>query len=636
MADYQKNNSPNGDNFWKLVKNELSVAGGKEDSEKKKMIKQAKYLFPLNETEEFYDPFSDVSLFLAKRVKDEVLKEKDPQKWSTKIERLLLNKILPEFTRQFPRYRLGKFALKKTWNKVSYYTKGITRHTNAFTDQGNLNVDFMIRKNLNELTKTHSFSDVNPVNLAGNLALKISECIATVDGERLNLDNLTRRIWAVQKHLIPKNNETNRLNLEKYDPLDKLIVRFQLEQIAESPTMPQVEVAKNLRKKIETMRQLSKISQIEEIEAELSQALAEKLTPVLKIHDKISKEEMETIISFIKKHKQMYETKNGALTQRDYIQLVQRILFLYQLSMNLSEKEAKFNLQTAISYVHSLSSEAFSPKCPVLRQKIYTLINYEITKIKQKMVSDPITEVLNTLLSVFNDAKGLPRLSNELFSDLEVLTWKVLSDEKQLKAKLPAYLKEFVHEELANVHIESKSMPFQKIVQMTIHYLKKIRTIDTSDLDFKIGLWTIQNDMVCRWLHFDNNHAILKSIKRTWKDVARDDRCLVSSKEFVELVLKKHLENNKQLSGWKDILRKRILILYKYFWYNQSKEETSYSRFLKWHLNELNTAQERQFTETIVTSLENISNTLVPLTPLKTEHCRSLVYETNAHKVSYG
>ena len=187
------------------------------------------HLFPIDETEEFHDPFSDLSLFLAKKIKHEI--GPSPKKWSRSIQSDLLKHILPDFTKRFPNYRLGHAALKKTWDKVLYYLQFIQKQKEALTDEGKLNVQFLIRQNVKTLL--HHANTLHPYTSAHNLAVKISECIATIDGERADLEEITKTIWAIQKHLIPKSKTPS--PFVRYDQLDKLIVRFQLEEIVEHP-----------------------------------------------------------------------------------------------------------------------------------------------------------------------------------------------------------------------------------------------------------------------------------------------------------------------------------------------------------------------------------------------------------------
>ena len=60
------------------------------------------------------------------------------RKWSLKIQEELLLKIAPDFQKRFPQYRLGISALKKTWEKVSYYSQQIQHQKEAITQDGPL------------------------------------------------------------------------------------------------------------------------------------------------------------------------------------------------------------------------------------------------------------------------------------------------------------------------------------------------------------------------------------------------------------------------------------------------------------------------------------------------------------------
>src|ERR1700738_4202910 len=78
-------------------------------------------LSSVDELAEFYDPYSDLNLFLVQKITQEMRHCGNSKKWSLKIQEVLLKKISPEFQKKFPRYRLGVAALKKTWEKIAYY-----------------------------------------------------------------------------------------------------------------------------------------------------------------------------------------------------------------------------------------------------------------------------------------------------------------------------------------------------------------------------------------------------------------------------------------------------------------------------------------------------------------------------------
>ena len=82
-------------------------------------------LSSVDELAEFYDPYSDLNLFLAQKIAQEMRHCGNSKKWSLKLQEELLQRITPEFQKRFPHYRLGVAALKKTWEKVSYYAQQI-------------------------------------------------------------------------------------------------------------------------------------------------------------------------------------------------------------------------------------------------------------------------------------------------------------------------------------------------------------------------------------------------------------------------------------------------------------------------------------------------------------------------------
>ncbi|MBI3212114.1 MAG: hypothetical protein HYZ47_05510, partial [Simkania negevensis] len=191
-------------------------------------------LSPAFESSDFYDPFSDLSLFLSKKIKGELQKTGSSKKWSGKIESHLLAKILPEFKQKFPNYRLGVAALRKVWEKVSYYYEKIQNQTGALQENGTLDLYFMIRENLKEKGGENPPLNLPPYHFAHQVALKVGECMATFEGVRPDTIHLVKLIWSAQKHLLRGLSSQNAKSpYEDFDPLDKLVVKTQLEVSSE-------------------------------------------------------------------------------------------------------------------------------------------------------------------------------------------------------------------------------------------------------------------------------------------------------------------------------------------------------------------------------------------------------------------
>lgn len=203
----------------------------------------------IDESPEFYDPYSALNLFLSKKIKQECPTRGASRRWSPKIQEELLEKIAPEFQTQFPQYRLGVTALKKVWEKASYYRQQFEGKKQAFTEEGNLDIHFLIRENLKDYTYTKHFLSLHPSHFSHQLGRKLGECIAIVDGEKIKLDALTQLIWSVQRNLIPYKDLAEippQSPYDTYDANDRLILQAMVKLLAK-----QTPDWKTLKKEIE-------------------------------------------------------------------------------------------------------------------------------------------------------------------------------------------------------------------------------------------------------------------------------------------------------------------------------------------------------------------------------------------------
>lgn len=225
---------------------------------KKKQLLGRDLLDAIDESPEFHDPYSELNIFLSQKIKREMHHCSNSKKWSLQLQDELLHKITPEFQERFPKYRLGVSALKKTWEKVHYFSTQIQEQKEALTQDGKLNLSFFIKENLKTATKLQNTCHVHPCHYAHQLAVKMGECIAVVDGIRPKLDQLTRTIWSLQRHLIPKlSPEHFKSPYDENEKADKLIVKGILEITAKHPEISQAELAFHVQKRLIQLRSIT-------------------------------------------------------------------------------------------------------------------------------------------------------------------------------------------------------------------------------------------------------------------------------------------------------------------------------------------------------------------------------------------
>ncbi len=494
-------------------------------------------LFSIDEAPDFHNPYSDLSLFLSQKIKQEMHAHGSIKKWSHKIQEDLIQKITPDFQQKFPHYRLGISALKKMWDKISYYLAHIQDQKEAITQEGKLNIPFFIKENLKNFS-TRKISQ--PHHFAHQLAVKMSECIATIDGIKPKLDHLTRMIWALQRHLLTGSPDQLKSPYDEYDKMDRLIVKLILEITAKEPQIEQKQLEHKVKESLQSLHELPSFASIDMMTFTIAALFAEKTYPLT--------EPKHAAIAFIKKQIDLCKKAYPTLKYSD---LVRRIIALYTLASGLPK---------------DLSDEAILSQ-QGLPQPVYAFIAAENT------LGNP-----NTLVEIYHETKLLPILQGDV---LEMIIWKALSDYENLLEKLPYKIGQKIEEEIANTLIDNPKQSFSLIVQITVQFFQRLKELgiqkQMQEMERKIHLWTIQGDLLCRWIKLDHEAPLLKLIEQKFQTTPDANHY-----EFVSQICMEYLKQHPELAPYLPQVNVRIWILYKYIWYIQTTE-SSLCRFLKWH-----------------------------------------------------
>lgn len=577
------------------------------------------HLYPIDESDDFHDPFSDLSLFLSKKIKQEIIKHGSIKHWSNKIESHLIAGILPEFKVKFPKYRLGVNAIKKVWEKVSYYYDKVQGHSEAIKEDGKLNIEFMIKENL----KGYPFfapTSLPPYHTAHQIAIKMSECIAALDGDKPKLEDLTKTIWAVQKHLVQSLSSKESKNAyDDYDGLDKMIVKIVLEEIAKSPLISQKDLQLSVIQNFEKQRILLKQLTCEASYHQIAVLLSKRLYSSLNFHKKCSSLEKLAIESFIKKQ-QLIAIKHGLSS----IESSQRILALYPLCSCLPKKIPEAEAHHIIKVFY----EAMFKNKPVpslfSHPGLIAIIQAEMHFLKRKEIFKQLHKVEEFIFETLMHLQSLPSWKEDICEDLEVLYWAFYQDSNATTQEELDFFKGHLHQAL----FDCPNPSFKTIIYQIQDCLKKskallVKTKTEEDqvledtLKRKTYIWSIQHEMICRWLRFDETTPLLKLIDTLWKKEK-----LSSHDAFLDKVLCEYLKHNTHLNRDLDILKTRIVVIYKYYWYHHlgDSQESSFERFLKYQHMDLQASYPEKTSEELFSLLEHRTSKMLPLTPLSKKH----------------
>ncbi len=601
---------PSSDNFWSSSKKytTTSISINSRIKEKEEMFSEDPSA--IDESPEFYDPYSDLSLFLSKKVKQEMQHCGSSKKWSLKIQEELLSKIAPDFRKNFPQYRLGISALKKTWEKVAYYSQQIEEQKEAINQDGKLNLNFFIKENLKNFAALKTSGPLHPSHFAHQIAGKMSECIAAIDGVRPQFDQLTRMIWAMQRHLLTgENQELYHSPYDDYNKIDKLIVKTILEVSAKDPQIGFQELEHQVREVLHSLHELPSFSSREQMLDNISALLAEKLYATSSFHTRFLSEQKQAILHFIQRHTALYKKGDHAVQLSE---LVRRIIALYTLANGLPKDLSEQTLTQAIQTIYPLETTVK----PELPQSIFAFIAAELVLMRSEEFCPSPTFVLNTLWSAYKEATLLPPLHGKDIDLLELTIWKSLSETEGLLEKLPYRVGQRIEEEIANILIENPTLNFSTLVRETVKFFLRTKELvqikQWEEIDRKIQLWALQGDMLCRWIRLDPENTLLRLICQKWKSTSD-----LPHHTFVSEICQEYLKNYPELMPYMGQLSYRVWILYKYAWYAlfSTNDESSFDRFLKWHSSSLLFTGQAMDHHHLVHQLEEIVRRTLPLIP---------------------
>lgn len=560
---------------------------------------------------DFHNPFSELSLFLSQAIKEELPALNFPKKWSHRIEENLIRAISPQFRLQFPQYRLGVSALRKCFEKIIYYTEQFEGIKEAYTQDGKLNIPFLIRENLKQLQSYRPSPYLPPYLQASQIALKISECQATVDGSRPNIDHLNKAIWALTRHLIPGLSlEQLKSPYEEQDPVDKLIIKLILEITAKEPQIAQEQLEKSVKESILAFYEQPFFSSLDRSTSAISALLAEKLYPSSRFHAFFSAQQKEAIVRFVKRHIASFKNHSEFLSHPDQ---VRRIWALYLLARQLPKEISEEQIKEAARSLYPIRKE----KRPSLPQALYAFISAELLFMRTEQFCRSIDYVEETVASAYKEAIQLPEIDEHSSELLEMIIWKQINASDGILEKLPYQIGQKIEEEIANHFIEQPDLNFSALTSSTTKFFKKIHDLiqhkRESEIERKIQKWSHQSDMLCRWIRIEKT-ALLKLVMQ--------HRMLGEEKgenrdRMINQVSQEYLAKFPHLGIYAPQLALRIRTLYKYCWYTHfdKQEKSSFERFLDWHRSLLYSTSPLASETEIEEQLQAICCARLPLIP---------------------
>lgn len=545
------------------------------------------------------DPFSDLSLFVAKKMKEEIIKTPRGTPLSSHLSSVLLEQLSSEIKRRFPKYTLGNSVLKSAWDKVQYYLRLVSDQRSLWTGNGTLSIPMMVRQNFHNRISTLSLKSASDqFNQAEEVALSISECVAALDHMRPDLAYITRFSYQIGSHFYPKKELLTKSPFE-IDAYDRFFTRLILE---ESHLMLSCEKMVHRIKDLSDAYRKTLSLSMAEMRSSLCILYAEKLYEKCLLRKTIGSH-LAKLESFIDEQVQK---------RSDIDRLIPAFSALFSLCATHHHTLVKAQLESSLKAEQLHPHHILSPYHPLLSRELYSYLQSELSSLKAARISRPLETLIKRLVHLLDKIGQLPKLGKERDEILEMLFWRSFA-KFHLKEPVEGEAKNILTSELGRTLVQHPSFSFQEVIRSTSRTLRDLQQLQLEPLiqcdPFaaknkmspgeklyrKLFLLTSQGDLLFKTAYPHPDDFYLKLVAKKWKSMKMDEQN-VDHAAFVDILTQNQMKEQPLLRSFKEELEKRIWLSYKCFWYQMlsSGEERSFDRLKKWSFAELTTRNKKE------------------------------------------
>ncbi len=541
-------------------------------------------LLPIDEADEYFDPFSNLNRFLLKKVKEAISSGSIGQEAFSLIEKDLVQFILPDFKIQYPRYRLGGYALKRIYETVLYYYNHVQSSPSLFNEDKTLNLFAMIRELLSQIDLAQNFHSFHPYSFAHRIARQVTECAIILDTKAPSLDHLTKLTWSAMQNLIPRKNIKNHLAHSPFDVIETKIAFHSLEICSHHNSQDSLNQAL-----LSYILPYQELSTLPHMKGTLLMLAAEIKKQKLQIFSTYNKETLQDIESFLKNHMKW-------APHLEFTSVIDQTIAIYRLTAGLSSTLYQSEIESAKHYILSLSSNQFKPNSLPLLNSVYSYINSEIVQEREIKPQELIAKVEEA----YKAGSSLPKMNEDQLEDLKIWAYSLLEEKINSLSSLSSSLKSILSRE---IRMQCTLSPLDSLECITKECFQSLAPLkkaleECKNLEEKAEIIASQNEMVGYFLNLPKSNLAFYL-----KEQMETQTAPVTQEQF-ELLKRGYLKLYKEAAGYENELQSQIqgfttLLSYHCLRYCS---RSNYHFFLK--------RQESQ-------EVEKISNLKLPLIPYR-------------------
>ena len=430
--------------------------------------------------------------------------------WNHQIEKDILQRILPEFKAKFPYYRLGIAALKRTWEKISYYQKKVI-YREAYQIDGKLNINYLIKENIRSYQQNYKQSSYYYYDQIPSLANNLCECIAILEGKQPNLQNLTRIIWAVQQHLLPASTLKSISIQKETDVLDELICKKMLYFIYHNPHLSYEKLKKLVKSNCVSFLHSDFFHSMEKLATIISILLSKSYTQKFNF----SKTTRIAIETYISNHiNRIYGGKSDSSIT--YLSFVQNMISIFSLAPSLPKNYDLIKLRIAIPLIVQEKSRSFLSYFPNFDPALYAFIKIESILLRERKKYPSKEQIEEEIIKSYTE---LSTISIEPIDTqiLETILWDNLDKILRISETMALDIRQSFLIALQDTIIDQPKSTFREQVRDTTYRLQEIEKSarNRGDITDKVEYFCLQNEMAYRFLSIPKQHYLWEFFERS-------------------------------------------------------------------------------------------------------------------------
>jgi hypothetical protein len=541
-------------------------------------------LLPIDEADEYFDPFSNLNRFLLKKVKEAISSGSIRQEAFSLIEKDLVHFILPDFKIQYPKYRLGGYALKRIYETVLYYYNHVQSSPSLFNEDKTLNLFAMIRELLSQIDLAQNFHSFHPYSFAHRIARQVTECAIILDTKAPSLDHLTKLTWSSMQNLIPRKNIKNHLAHSPFDVIETKMAFHCLEICSDHHSQESLKEAL-----LSYILPYQELLSLPHIKGSLLMLAAQIKKKNLEIFSTYNKETLQEIEFFLKSHMKW-------APHLEFTSVVDQTIVLYRLTSGLSKTLFESEIESAKHYILSLSSNQFKPTSFPIGNSVYSYINSEIVAMREIKP----TELLEKIEEAYKTGSCLPKMNEDQLEELKIWAYTLLEERTNSLNSISSSLKEILSHEIV---MQCTLSPLDSLESITKECFQKLLPLkkaleECKNLEEKAEIIASQNEMVAYFLNLPKSN-----LSSYLKEQMETQTAPISNEQF-DSVKAGYLKLYKEAAPYESEVGIQIRALTVLLSYHQLRHcsRSNYHFFLK--------RQEEE-------EIEKVSNLKLPLIPYR-------------------